>query len=164
MKKKKKKSKNKKTAVSASSIYNELVSVIEAGRIRKAFELAKEILKKTDCIEEYYPSITRAYELRITNLFQKGHYKESEELISGLRNKRPEIAALFSINFQIEREIVTGKTEILNKYIKDPEISLIIDNFILYTLKNPGLFINNSDLSSTHPLKSESLMLKERRE
>ena len=138
-------------------MFAEMQHMVGNGRIRKAYGLARLLLRQPDLSSEHAEAVVRVYEQRLTDMFDRGHGREAAEVLRGLIEQRPGWEDLLCETTIIRAALDSRIPGPLLDYPASTRMAQAIDAFVRSDLRDIRKLAVHPGLPDEHPLKAPAL-------
>lgn len=132
-----------------------LKEALAAGRARKAFILAKDLLSQPDLTPEELALVARAVERKAQQMRRDGNADQIEPMAQSMFKRAPALTGMI----QPEYRILFHHKVPYAAYESDPVIREQLDAYVLRLLRDPAELAENKDLPDQHPLKQSARLI-----
>lgn len=132
-----------------------LAEALAAGRIRKAFVLAKELLACRDLSANELALVANATERKAQQMHREGNADQIDMMAQSMLKRAPLLAGLI----RPEYLALFHRKPPFDRYESDPDIRAQLDAFVLRLLRDPAELAENKDLPDQHPLKQSARLI-----
>ena len=132
-----------------------LQEALSAGRVRKAFTLAKDLLSLPNLTADELALIAQATERKALQMHREGNANQIDVMAQSMIKRAPLLANMFRPEYRI---FFLGKPPYA-AYETDAAVREQLDAYVLHLLRDPAELTENKDISDQHPLKQNARLI-----
>ena len=132
-----------------------LADALSAGRVRKAFALAKDLLSLPNLTVDELALIAQATERKALQMHREGNANQIDVMAQSMIKRAPLLANMF----RPEYRVFFLRKPPYAAYETDAAVREQLDAYVLHLLRDPAELTENKDISDQHPLKQNARLI-----